>query len=298
MISKELRDRIQNGLFVLLLIGLAFYLLFPFFWAISSSVRTQGELFIVPVRYWPNSPTLENYRTVFANKDFFLGLRNSIGVSLIVTLLSLSLGSFAAYALGRLPFRGKNIILYTILAMTMFPLIAVIGSLFTFVRNPCVIFGGGCGQGDELNLSMFNSWWALIITYLIFTLPFTTWVMTNFFKSLPADLEQAALVDGATPFQTFYLVLLPLTAPALVTTGMLAFIQAWNEFLLAVSFTIDSRARTVQPVIAFFSGASTQEIPWGNIMAASVVVTVPLIALVLVFQRRIVDGLTAGAVKG
>ncbi len=293
MNSKQISTFFQQGLFTLLLLLLLFYLLFPFYWAIVSSFKGQGELFTVPVVYVPENPTLENYQTVFQNNRFLLGIRNSAVVSLSVTALSLLIGSFAAYALGRLPFRGRTPILYVILSMTMFPAIAIVGSLFTFVRNPCIVVGAQCPE-----LSMYNTWWALIVTYLIFTLPFTTWVMTNFFKSLPGELEQAALVDGATPFQTFYLVLLPLTAPAVVTTGMLAFILAWNEFLFALTFTLDFQARTVQPAIAFFSGASALEIPWGNIMAASVVVTIPLILLVLIFQRRIVDGLTAGAVKG
>lgn len=291
MNTKDLKQNIQNIVFIGILLILAFYLLFPFYWAVVSSLKTSGQLF--QITYIPLQPTLEPYRVVFQNSDFALGLRNSIIVSFSVTALSLLIGSFAAYALGRLPFRGKGPILYTILAMTMFPAIAVVGSLFTFVRNPCVVVAGDCPE-----LSIFNTWWALIITYMIFTLPFTTWVMTNFFKSLPAELEQAALVDGATPFQTFYMVLLPLTMPALVTTGMLAFILAWNEFLFALSFTLDFKARTVQPAIAFFRGQSEREIPWNNIMAASVVVTIPLIVLVLVFQRKIVDGLTAGAVKG
>lgn len=291
--NKETKEQIQRVAFIGILAILIFYLLFPFYWAVASSLKTSSDLFTVPVEYIPNPITFESYRTVFANDDFFNGLRNSVIVSFTVTALSLAVGSFAAYALGRLPFRGKKIILYTILSMTMFPTIAIIGSLFTFVRNPCIIVGAEC-----TNLSIYNSLWALIVTYLIFTLPFTTWVLTNFFKSLPRDLEQAALVDGATPFQTFYLVLLPLTAPAIVTTGMLAFIQAWNEFAFALTFTLDDSARTVQPVIAFFRGSTEREIPWGNIMAASVVVTIPLIAMVLVFQRRIVDGLTAGAVKG
>jgi trehalose/maltose transport system permease protein len=291
--SKAAKNNIQQALFILLLIFLLFYLLFPFYWAVVSSFKTPSELFQVPVGYLPRSFQVSSYTSVFQNDDFARGLLNSTIVSFSVTALSLIFGSFAAYALGRLPFRGKAVILYTILAMTMFPTIAIVGSLFTFVRNPCVVFGGECQ-----NLSLFNTVWALIVTYLVFTLPFTTWVLTNFFKSLPADLEQAALVDGATPFQTFYMVLLPLTVPAVVTTGMLAFIAAWNEFVFALTFTLDFKARTVQPAIAFFRGASEREIPWGNIMAASVVVTIPLIVLVLVFQRRIVDGLTAGAVKG
>ena len=291
--SKELKQRLLNIAFIVILLLLLFYLLFPFYWAIVSSIKTSGQLFTVPVSYFPATPTLENYQVVFSNDIFLKALWNSVVVSISVTAISLLVGSFAAYALGRLPFRGKNPILYLILAMTMFPLIAVVGSLFTFVRNPCVIVGGDCS-----NLSMFNTRLALILTYLIFTLPFTTYVLTNFFRSLPRDLEYAAMVDGATPFQTFYMVLLPLTMPAIATTGMLAFISAWNEFLFALSFTLDVNARTVQPVIAQFSGASTQEIPWGNIMAAAVVVTIPLIAVVLIFQRQIVDGLTAGAVKG
>jgi trehalose/maltose transport system permease protein len=289
--SKEMQKNLKQAGFLVLVVIIIFYLLFPFYWAVVSSFKTQAQLF--DINYLPTSINLDPYRVVFQNDNFVLGLRNSIIISFSVTILSLIVGSFSAYALGRLPFRGKTVILYTILSLTMFPLIAVVGSLFTFIRNPCIVFGGDCS-----NISLYNTRTALVITYLIFSLPFTTWVLTNFFKSLPAELEQAALVDGATPFQTFYMILLPLTVPAMVTTGMLTFIGAWNEFLFALTFTLDFKSRTVQPAIAFFQGASEQEIPWNNIMAASVVVTIPLIVLVLVFQRRIVDGLTAGAVKG
>ncbi|OQY46870.1 MAG: sugar ABC transporter permease [Anaerolineaceae bacterium 4572_78] len=284
-------EQVKKGLFYVLLFIICIYLLFPFYWAIVSSLKTSGQLFNVTLL--PQGLYWESYVTVFQNDDFALGLRNSIIVSFVVTALSIAVGSSAAYALGRLPFRGKAPILYLILSMTMFPSIAIIGSLFTFVRNPCIVVGGQCQQFE-----LYNSLLGLILTYLIFTLPFTTWVLTNFFKSLPSELEQAAMVDGATPFQTFYMILLPLTMPAIVTTGMLAFIMAWNEFVFALTLTQDFTARTVQPAIAFFSGSSEREIPWNNIMAASVVVTIPLIAMVLVFQRRIVDGLTAGAVKG
>jgi trehalose/maltose transport system permease protein len=197
-------------------------------------------------------------------------------------ILSLLVGSFGAYALGRLNFRGKSLVLYTILSMTMFPAIAILGSLFTLVRT----------------LGIYNTPYALILTYMTFSLPFTVWVLSNFFKSLPAELEQAAYVDGASTFQTFYLVLLPLTAPGLVTTGLLAFIAAWNEFLYALTFTLSADARTVPVAIALFSGEQEFEIPWADIMAAAVVVTVPLVILVLVFQQRLVEGLTSGAVKG
>lgn len=291
--SSGVQKTLQTVGFILLLVAIIFYLIFPFYWAVVSSFKTSSEIFAAPPTYIPQEPTYEPYQNVFKNDNFLNGFINSTIVSFIVTALSLLIGSFAAYALGRLPFRGKSPILYLILSMTMFPSIAIIGSLFTFVRNPCVVVGADCS-----GYSMYNTIWALILTYLIFTLPFTTWVLTNFFKSLPNELEQAAMVDGATPFQTFYLILLPLTMPALVTTGMLAFILAWNEFAFALAFTLDFQARTVQPAIAFFSGSSEREIPWNTIMAASVVVTLPLIALVLFFQRRIVDGLTAGAVKG
>lgn len=289
--SKQLKQNLQNAGFLIVVAIIIFYLLFPFYWAVVSSLKSQAQLF--EITYLPTEMYTDTYGVVFQNNNFILGLRNSIIVSFSVTIISLIVGSFAAYALGRLPFRGKTVILYTVLSMTMFPLIAVVGSLFTFIRNPCVVVGADCAD-----LSLFNTRTALVITYLVFSLPFTTWVLTNFFKSLPAELEQAALVDGATPFQTFYMVLLPLTMPALVTTGMLTFIAAWNEFLFAMTFTLDFQSRTVQPAIAFFQGASEREIPWNNIMAASVVVTIPLILLVLIFQRRIVDGLTAGAVKG
>ena len=209
-------------------------------------------------------------------------LRNSAFVALTTVVLSLAFGAFGAYALGRLHFRGRTLVLYTILSMTMFPAIAILGSLFTMVRA----------------LDIYNTPWALILTYMTFSLPFTVWVLSNFFKSLPVELEQAAYVDGASAFQTFYLILLPLTAPGLVTTGLLTFISAWNEFLYALTFTLTPTQRTVPVAIALFSGDQAFEIPWGDIMAAAVIVTIPLVILVLFFQQRLVEGLTAGAVKG
>ncbi|MCB0065004.1 MAG: carbohydrate ABC transporter permease, partial [Caldilineaceae bacterium] len=226
--------------------------------------------------------TISSYVTVFQAPGFRRALLNSAIVAGTTVLLSLAIGAFGAYALGRLHFRGKTIVMYTILSMTMFPAIAILGSLFTMVRT----------------LGIYNTPYALILTYMTFSLPFTVWVLSNFFKSLPLELEQAAYVDGATTFQTFYLILLPLTAPGLVTTGLLAFIGAWNEFLYALTFTIDDSARTVPVAIALFAGEQQFEIPWGDIMAAAVVVTIPLVVLVLVFQQRLVEGLTAGAVKG
>jgi trehalose/maltose transport system permease protein len=200
------------------------------------------------------------------------------------TLLSLAIGTFGGYALGRFRFAGGRPVMYLILSMTMFPSIAILGSLFDMVRR----FG------------LYNNLLSLVITYLVFTLPLTAWILTSSFRGLPKELEEAAYVDGATPFQTLYLVMLPLVAPGLVTAGLLAFIAAWNEFLFAVSFLQAPDKRTVPLAIFMFATSSGggYEIPWGAIMAGTVVVTVPLILLVLVFQNRIISGLTAGAVKG
>jgi trehalose/maltose transport system permease protein len=273
---------IRDILFWIIVLAIAFYTLFPFYWAIVSSFTPASLLFNTPVEYFPRQPTLDAYRTVFSNELFRRALLNSAFVAGSTVLLALLIGSFGAYALGRLNFRGKSLVMYTVLSMTMFPAIAILGSLFTMVRA----------------LGIYNTPYALILTYLTFSLPFTVWVLSNFFKSLPAELEQAAYVDGATTFQTFRMILLPLTAPGLVTTGLLAFIAAWNEFLYALTFTIDANARTVPVAIAYFTGEQEFEIPWGDIMAATVVVTIPLVILVLVFQQRLVEGLTAGAVKG
>jgi len=273
---------IRDIVFWIIILLIIIYTLFPFYWAVVSSITPANQLFTTPVRYFPANPTLSSYQTVFSSPAFMRALLNSAIVAGTTVLLSLLIGSFGAYALGRLQFRGRSLVLYLVLSMTMFPAIAILGALFTMVRA----------------LGIYNTPWALVLTYMTFSLPFTVWVLSNFFKSLPAELEQAAYVDGATPFQTFYLILLPLTAPGLVTTGLLAFISAWNEFLYALTFTLTENARTVPVAIALFSGEQEFEIPWGDIMAAAVVVTVPLVVLVLIFQQRLVEGLTAGAVKG
>jgi trehalose/maltose transport system permease protein len=281
--------------FWLLIVFILIYTIFPFYWAIVSSLKTGNELFVTPVAYWPLRPTLDNYRAVFENPNFLYALRNSAIVVIATVTLALVFGSLAAYASGRLQYRGKTFLLYLILAMTMFPAIAVLGSLYQIIVDPCSAFGGTCQ-----NLSIYNRYPALILSYLTFTLPFTIWVLANFFKAMPGELEEAALVDGATPMQTFYKVLLPLAAPGMVTTGLLAFIGAWNELLFALTFTQDYQdgARTAIVLVATFTGRTEFELPWGSIMAASVTLTIPLVILVLVFQRRILAGLTAGAVKG
>jgi len=271
-------------IFYLLVVIILIYTLVPFYWAIRSAFMPIDQLTATPVKYFPTSPTLGNFRDVLANIQFQRALINSAIVSISVTLLALVVGAFAAYALGRFKFKGRTPVLYLILSMTMFPQIAILGSLFQMVNQ----FG------------LYNRLGSLVLTYLVFTLPFTVWVLTSFFRQLPASLEEAAYVDGATPFQTFYKVLLPLAGPGLVTTGLLAFIGAWNEFLFAVSFTQTPEHRTVPPAIANFAGTTGSgfEVPWGSIMAATVIVTVPIVILVLIFQRKILAGLTAGAVKG
>lgn len=275
--------RTVGRIFFYLLIGVIFvYLMFPFYWAIVSALKTQAELIRTPATLWPDNPVLTNFRAVLSNDRFIRALLNSTIVAGSVTLLSLVVGSFAGYALGKMRFRGKQPALYVILAMTMFPQIAVLAGLYAVIR--------------VLGMPAIPS---MILSYMLFTLPFTVWVLTSFFRGLPDSLLQAAQVDGATLFQSFRLVMLPLAAPAMVTTGLLAFIQAWNEYLFALTFTIiDPASRTVPVAIALFTGEIARQEPFGEIMAASVLVTIPLVALVLIFQQRIVAGLTAGAVKG
>jgi trehalose/maltose transport system permease protein len=234
------------------------------------------------VPYWPDPVTWDNYRAVFRDDDFIVALRNSAIVSVSSVALALLVGSLAAYAIGRFNFRGKTPVMYLILSMTMFPAIAILGSLYDMIRFA----------------DAFNTLYALVFAYTTFTLPFMVWVLANFYRAMPAELEQAALVDGATPFRAFYQILLPLAAPGMATTGLLAFIACWNEFLFARTFTITPDARTVPVAIASFGGQTQFDLPWGTIMAASIVVTIPLILLVLLLQRKIIAGLTAGAVKG
>ncbi len=268
--------------FYLMLAGIFFYTVFPFFWAVNTSLKTEQQA-IQKTSYINTDPTLENYEAVFKNEQFTNALLNSTIVSSISVMLSLLIGSFAAYALGRVQFRGRMLMMYAVLAMTMFPQISILSGLFGIVRD----------------FDLAGNILSLVISYPIFTLPFTIWVLTAFFKGLPGELEQAALVDGASPFQVFYRILLPLTMPALVTTGLLTFIAAWNEYLFALTFTsTNANSYTVPVSIALFSGEVSYQDPVAEVMAATVVVTVPLVILVLFFQRQIIGGLTAGAVKG
>ena len=266
--------------FYILLVIILFYTVFPFYWAIVSSLRSGAGLFSTDL--FPSEPAWGNYVAVFREQPFGRNILNSLFVAISTVVLSLGLAVAASYALGRIQFRGRTLLLLTILGVSMFPQIAVLSGMFELVTW----------------LGIYNNLLALTLSYMIFTLPFTVWVLTTFMRDLPKEIEEAAIVDGAKPFTIVTKVFLPLMGPALATTGLLAFIAAWNEFLFALTFTLSTEMRTVPVAIALISGASAHELPWGNIMAASVIVTVPLIVLVLIFQRRIVSGLTAGAVKG
>ncbi len=268
-----------------LLVGvIVVYILFPFYWAVVSSLKTDKELFQPGVTYWPENLTFENYSKVLSNNLFIQALLNSAFVSGLVTIVSLLFGSLAAYALGRFKFRGRSFVLYLILSMTLFPAIAILGGLFQIINA----------------IHLYDQLPALIITYLVFTLPFTVWVLRSFFQSIPYEIEEAAYMDGASPWQIYYRVMLPLALPGLATVGLLAFIGAWNELLFALSFIISPDKYNVSLAITTFkpNGGQGFAVDWGQIMAATVLVTLPLVALALVFQRAILSGLTSGGVKG
>ena len=280
MKEQDNQSLLLRVLFYLLVAVILVFNLFPFLYALLSSFRPSNDLFSTDLL--PKSLGLDHYQAVFKDARFVGSLINSVIVAGSTVLISLALGSICAYALGRLPFRFKAPVLYLVLTMTMFPSISVLSGLFVMLKA----------------LGLFNTRQGLVVTYLIFTMPFTIWVMTQYFRSLPKELEEAAYVDGASPLTVFWQILLPLTMPGLISTGLLAFIAAWNEFLFALTFTVTDTMKTVPVVISQFSGTSAFEQPWGSIMAASMVVTIPLVILVMIFQYRIVAGLTAGAVKG
>lgn len=271
---------VKRTAFYLLVVFIVVISVFPFYYAILTSFKSGTALF--EVNYWPTSFSLQNYTQVLTTGSFPRNLANSLLIATVVVAISLLLAVTASFALSRVRFRGRSTLLLMILAVSMFPQIAVLAGLFEIIR----FFG------------IFNTPFALIFAYMIFTLPFTVWILTTFMRDLPIEIEEAAIVDGASPWVIVTKVFMPLMWPALVTTGLLAFIAAWNEFLFALTFTSSNATRTVPVAIALLSGATQYEIPWGNIMAASVIVTVPLVVLVLIFQRKIISGLTAGGVKG
>jgi multiple sugar transport system permease protein len=278
--SKKRRDRRNRLLLWLAVVVIMVFCLFPFYWLINTSLKTGQDLSSATLV--PPNPSLDNYTSIFEDSNFTTALRNSVIVAGITTILALGIGSFAGYALARLRFRGKFVLLAIILSITTFPPIAIAAPLFKIWTD----------------LDIYDTLFGLIPPFLAFTLPLTIYVLASFFREIPKDLSEAALVDGATHFQAFRKVVMPLAAPGLVTAGLLSFIWAWNEFLLAITLTSSPSARPVPPALAFFTGSQEFEVPLGTITAATVVVTVPLVIMVLIFQKRIVAGLTAGAVKG
>lgn len=256
------------------------YALLPMAWIAALSLKPAADLGdgrLVPARL-----SLEHYRAIFADAQFPAALANSLGIAAIATGLAVVLAMLAAYAIVRLRFRGRGLLLGAALAIAMFPPVAIIGPLFDMWRV----------------LGLFDTWAGLILPYMTFTLPLAIWILAAFFREVPWELERAARVDGATPWQAFLHVVAPLAAPGVFTTAILVFVFAWNDFLFAAALTSTNDARTVPVAIAFFTGSSRFELPTGSIAAASMVVTVPVVAIIVVFQRSIVAGLTAGAVKG
>lgn len=269
------RGRLAGAVVALLVLLTAF----PLYWAVVASLTPEAAIFREP-SLWPRTLVLDHYRALFAERDFWTPIRNSLVVAGATTLLCVTLGALAAYALARLRFRGREAILGFILAVTMFPQITIVSPLYLMLRE----------------LRLINSFPGLVLPYVTFAMPLTVWLLVGFFRQLPRDLEEAALVDGATRWQAFTRVVLPLAAPGLATTAILTFLYCWNEFLFALSFTLGPERQTVPVAIALFRGQ--YQVPWGEILAAAVVATVPVAVVVLLFQRRIVQGLTAGAVKG
>ncbi len=277
MTARQARTRTGWGLVNLVVV---LYALFPVWWIAALSFKDPATL--TDGAFVPRSWTLENYRGIFRTSEFTRALLNSIGIAVIATTVAVVLATMAAYAVARLRFPGKRLLIGMSLLIAMFPPISLVSPLFDIERA----------------LGLFDTWAGLIIPYMTFSLPLAIYTLSAFFREIPWELEKAAKMDGATPAQAFRLVIAPLAAPGVFTTAILVFIFCWNDFLFAISLTSTDAARTVPAAIAFFTGSSQFQQPTGSIAAAAVVITVPIVLFVLFFQRRIVAGLTAGAVKG
>jgi multiple sugar transport system permease protein len=272
-------DGRERAMWSILILVVVLYALIPVAWITSLSLKSSDQL---SDRKFFSGVSFDNYDVIFSDDTFLAALINSLGIAGIATLISIVLAAMAAYALARLDFAGKAVILSGALAVAMFPPISIVGSLFDMWRS----------------VGLYDTWPGLIIPYMTFTLPLAIYTLSAFFREIPWELEQAAQIDGATPFQAFRKIIVPLAAPGVFTAAILVFIFAWNDFIFANTLTSTDNARTVPAALAFFTGASQFEQPIGAVSAAAVVVTIPIIIMVLIFQRRIVAGLTAGAVKG
>ncbi|WP_017798738.1 carbohydrate ABC transporter permease [Oceanobacillus kimchii] len=264
--------------FYIFLVVFVFLVMFPFIWVFLTSIKPVNEIFS-SFKWFTSNPTLSSYEAALTNRPLLRYMLNSYVVSMLTTVLSLTFAAFTAYAVTRLPIKGKGLILGLVLAASMFPQIAIISPMFNLVTN----------------LGLRNSYLGLIIPYITISLPLAIWILSTFFKKIPYELEESAKLDGASPFQTFRKIILPLATPGIFTTGILVFIAAWNEYLFALTINSDDQWRTVPVGISMYQ--SEFSIPWGDISAATVIVTIPIVVLVLIFQRRIVSGLTSGSVK-
>jgi len=272
-----------KGLLFFLVVGIiVFFSLAPFIWQVITSIKPSEEIFTRPVIYVPSRLDFSAYLEIFIKRPFGRQIINSIGIACISTLICVFVGSLAAYAIARFNLLGGEGVLLAVLIISFFPGIVLIVPLYEMVRSA----------------HLTNNWLALILPYVTMNLPFTMWVITSFFRQVPRDLEDAAKVDGLSRLGTLFRIIMPLSAPALATTAILVFISCWNEFLLALTFMTRDSSHTVPVGIAMLSGASWYEIPWDQISAATVLTTLPLVVFVVIFQRKIVEGLTAGALKG
>ena len=271
--------RVSRAAWPVIVGAMTILMLFPLYWAMLSSLTPEQQLF-APQAILPQRFVLDHYRALFADRDFWTPIRNSLIVAGVTTVVSVALGTLCAYAIARLQFRGKAVTLAFVLAVSMFPQIAIVSPLYVLLRA----------------LGLLNTYPGLVLPYLTFAMPLTIWLLVGFFRQLPAELEEAAMMDGATRLGAFRLVMLPLALPGVATTAILTFLYSWNEFLFALSFTLGPERYTVPVAITLFRGQ--YQVPWGEVLAASVIATIPVAAIVLLAQRHIVAGLTAGAVKG
>lgn len=283
-ISFKNKVKIKNYVnSTLLFIAVAIFILiliFPFYWQIVTSLKSPADLFKTPADLYPKKIFLGYYSNIFTKRPFVRYLTNSLLVSIATTIISIVTASFCAYSIARLDIKFKSFIMSFVLAVSVFPGIALVSPLYvTFAK-----------------LHLLNTYWGLIIPYTTFALPLAIWNLQAFFKDIPRSLDESAKIDGATPFMTFWRIILPLTGPGLFATFIMVFITSWNEFLFGLIFVTKDLMRTVPIGIMMFQGE--YDIPWGDISAASVFVTIPIIIIVLIFQKRIVSGITGGAVKG
>lgn len=255
---------------------------FPFYWAFTSSIKPDSDLFKKNPSLIPKRVTFINYVKVFSDRPFHVNIMNSAIVALATTGFSLLIGVMAGYAIARLKFPMKALVMSLILAVSMFPQVSILGSFFLILRS----------------LHLISTYPGLILPYITLNLPLAVWILQNFFRELPIEIEEASLIDGCSRFRLLWSIVVPISSPGIVATGLLIFINSWNEFLFALTFMQKPRMYTIPVAVALFRGASQYEIPWGQLMSAAVIVTLPLVILVFVFQNKIIEGLSAGAVKG